>query len=195
MGTGEARMAIPRETERLWTAEDLLALGEEARYELIEGRLVPMSPTGFLHGDVALALAAALRAFVHPRRLGRIVVGEVGFVLRRNPDTVRAADIAFVRRERLPAGDLPRGFFEGAPDLVVEILSPSDRYTDILRKVSEWLEAGAAMVWVVDPEHHGVMVFRPDGTLRLLGESDSLEGEEVLPGFRYPVGELFSPLT
>jgi Uma2 family endonuclease len=79
--------------------------------------------------------------------------------------------------------------------LVVEILSPSDRYTDILRKVSEWLEAGAAMVWVVDPEHHGVMVFRPDGTLRLLGESDSLEGEEVLPGFRYPVGELFSPLT
>jgi Uma2 family endonuclease len=195
MVTGEATMAIPREAERLWTAEDLLALGEEARYELIEGRLVPMSPTGFLHGDVALALAAALRAFVHPRRLGRIVVGEVGFVLRRNPDTVRAADIAFVRRERLPAGDLPRGFFEGAPDLVVEILSPSDRYTDILRKVSEWLEAGAAMVWVVDPEHHGVMVFRPDGTLRLLGESDSLEGEEVLPGFRYPVGELFSPLT
>jgi Uma2 family endonuclease len=195
MGTGEATMAIPREAERLWTAEDLLALGEEARYELIEGRLVPMSPTGFLHGDVALALAAALRAFVHPRRLGRIVVGEVGFVLRRNPDTVRAADIAFVRRERLPAGDLPRGFFEGAPDLVVEILSPSDRYTDILRKVSEWLEAWAAMVWVVDPEHHGVMVFRPDGTLRLLGESDSLEGEEVLPGFRYPVGELFSPLT
>jgi Uma2 family endonuclease len=119
----------------------------------------------------------------------------VGFVLRRDPDTVRAADIAFVRRERLPAGDLPRGFFEGAPDLVVEILSPSDRYTDILRKVSEWLEAGAAMVWVVDPEHHGVMVFRSDGTLRLLGESDSLEGEEVLPGFRYPVGELFSPLT
>ncbi len=195
MVTGEAAMAIPREAERLWTAEDLLALGEEARYELIEGRLVPMSPTGFLHGDVALALAAALRAFVHPRRLGRIVVGEVGFVLRRNPDTVRAADIAFVRRERLPAGDLPRGFFEGAPDLVVEILSPSDRYTDILRKVGEWLEAGAAMVWVVDPEHHGVMVFRPDGTLRLLGESDSLEGEEVLPGFRYPVGELFSPLT
>jgi Uma2 family endonuclease len=189
-------MAMPvKAPERLWTAEDLLALGEEARYELIEGRLVPMSPTGFLHGDVALALAAALRAFVHPRRLGRIVVGEVGFVLRRNPDTVRAADIAFVRRERLPAGDLPRGFFEGAPDLVVEILSPSDRYTDILRKVGEWLEAGAAMVWVVDPEHHGVMVFRPDGTLRLLGESDSLEGEEVLPGFRYPVGELFSPLT
>ncbi|MFZ8843596.1 Uma2 family endonuclease [Thermoflexus sp.] len=188
-------MAIPREAERLWTAEDLLALGEEARYELIEGRLVPMSPTGSLHGDLVAELTMILRSFVRAHQLGRVLTGEVGFVLRRNPDTVRAADIAFVRRERLPAGDLPRGFFEGAPDLVVEILSPSDRYTDILRKVGEWLEAGAAMVWVVDPEHHGVMVFRPDGTLRLLGESDSLEGEEVLPGFRYPVGELFSPLT
>jgi Uma2 family endonuclease len=177
--------------ERLWTAEDLLALGEEARYELIEGRLVLMSPTGFLHGDVALALAAALRAFVHPRRLGRIVVGEVGFVLRRNPDTVRAADIAFIRADRLPPEGLPFGFFEGAPDLAVEILSPFDRYPDLLRKVSQWLEAGTRLVWVVDPARRTVTAFQFDGTLRLLNESAELDGGDVLPGFRHPVRDLF----
>jgi len=188
-------MAIPRETERRWTAEELLALGEEARYELIEGRLVPMSPTGSLHGDLVAELTTVLRSFVRTHRLGRILTGEVGFVLRRDPDTVRAADVAFIRAERLPPEGLPTGFFEGAPDLAVEILSPSDRYTEVLRKVSEWLEAGVAMVWVVDPERRKVAVFRPDGTLRLLGEEDVLEGEDVLPGFRYQVGELFSSLT
>ena len=191
MGTGEVTMAIPREAERLWTAEDLLALGEEERYELSEGRLVPMSPTGFLHGDVELALAAALRAFVQPRQLGRIVVGEVGFVLRRDPDTVRAADIAFIRADRLPPEGPPSGFFEGAPDLAVEILSPFDRYPDLLHKVSQWLEAGTRLVWVVDPVRRTVTAFQPDGTLRLLDESAELDGGEVLPGFRYPVQDLF----
>jgi Uma2 family endonuclease len=191
MGTREATMSVSREAERPWTTEDLLALGEEERYELIEGRLVPMSPTGFLHGDVELTLAAALRAFVYPRRLGRIVVGEVGFVLRRDPDTVRAADIAFIRADRLPSEGLPAGFFEGAPDLAVEILSPFDRYPDLLRKVSQWLEAGTRLVWVVDPARRAVTVFQPDGTLRLLDESAELDGSDVLPGFCHPVRDLF----
>ncbi len=188
-------MSVSREAERSWTAEDLLAMREEEPYELVEGSLAPLSPTGLSHGYTEARIVALLWTYLREHPIGILVTGEVGFVLRRDPDTVRAADVAFVRRERLPSGDLPHGFFEGAPDLVVEILSPSDRYTDVLRKVSEWLEAGAAMAWMVDPERYGVMVFRPDGTLRLLGEGDPLEGEEVLPGFRYPVGELFSPLT
>jgi len=186
-------MGTPVKTvEHVWTVEELLALGEEARYELIEGRLVPMSPTGLLHGDVELALAAALRAFVHPRRLGRVVVGEVGFVLRRDPDTVRAADVAFIRAERLPPEGLPTGFFEGAPDLAVEILSPSDRYPDLLYKISQWLEAGTQQVWVVDPARRTVTIFQPDGTLRLLHEPDELDGGDLLPGFRCPVRDLFA---
>ncbi len=185
-------MAIPREAERRWTAEELFALGEEERYELIEGKLIPMTPTGLLHGDVELALATVLRAFVHPRRLGRVVVGEVGFVLRRDPDTVRAADVAFIRAERLPPEGLPTGFFEGAPDLAVEILSPTDRYADLLYKVSQWLEAGTRQVWVVDPARRTVTIFQPDGTLRLLHESDELDGGDVLPGFRCLIRDLFA---
>jgi Uma2 family endonuclease len=191
MGTGEATMAIPREAERLWTAEDLLALGEEARYELIEGRLVPMSPTGSLHGDLVAELTMILRSFVRAYQLGRVLTGEVGFVLRRDPDTVQAADIAFIRADRLPPEGLPFGFFEGAPDLAVEILSPFDRYPDLLRKVSQWLEAGTRLVWVVDPARRTVTAFQSDGTLRLLDESAELDGGDVLPGFRHPVRDLF----
>jgi Uma2 family endonuclease len=185
-------MAMPvKAPERLWTAEDLLALGEEARYELIEGRLVPMSPTGSLHGDLVAELTMILRSFVRAYQLGRVLTGEVGFVLRRDPDTVQAADIAFIRADRLPPEGLPFGFFEGAPDLAVEILSPFDRYPDLLRKVSQWLEAGTRLVWVVDPARRTVTAFQSDGTLRLLDESAELDGGDVLPGFRHPVRDLF----
>jgi Uma2 family endonuclease len=115
----------------------------------------------------------------------------VGFVLRRDPDTVRAADIAFICADRLPPEGLPFGFFEGAPDLAVEILSPFDRYPDLLRKVSQWLEAGTRLVWVVDPARRTVTAFQSDGTLRLLDESAELDGGDVLPGFRHPVRDLF----
>jgi len=184
-------MAIPREAERLWTAEDLLALGEEARYELIEGRLVPMSPTGLSHGYMEARIVALLWTYLREHPIGILVTGKVGFVLRRDPDTVRAADIAFIRADRLPPEGLPSGFFEGAPDLAVEILSPFDRYPDLLHKVSQWLEAGTRLVWVVDPVRRTVTAFQPDGALRLLDESAELDGGDVLPGFRYPVQDLF----
>jgi Uma2 family endonuclease len=185
-------MAMPvKAPERLWTAEDLLALGEEARYELIEGRLVPMSPTGLSHGYTEARIVALLWSYLREHPIGILVTGEVGFVLRRDPDTVRAADIAFIRADRLPPEGLPFGFFEGAPDLAVEILSPFDRYPDLLRKVSQWLEAGTRLVWVVDPARRTVTAFQFDGTLRLLDESAELDGVDVLPGFRHPVRDLF----
>jgi len=185
-------MAMPvKAPERLWTAEDLLALGEEARYELIEGRLVPMSLTGLSHGYTEALIVALLWSYLREHPIGILVTGEVGFVLRRDPDTVRAADIAFIRADRLPPEGLPFGFFEGAPDLAVEILSPFDRYPDLLRKVSQWLEAGTRLVWVVDPARRTVTAFQFDGTLRLLDESAELDGGDVLPGFRHPVRDLF----
>ncbi len=176
---------------RLWTAEDLLALGEAERYELVDGRLIPMPPTGLSHGYTEARVAWILGSYLREHPAGILVTGEVGFVLRRDPDTVRAADVAFIRAERLPPEGLPTGFFEGAPDLAVEILSPTDRYADLLYKVSQWLEAGTRQVWVVDPARRTVTIFQPDGTLRLLHESDELDGGDVLPGFRYPVRALF----
>jgi Uma2 family endonuclease len=130
---------------------------------------------------------------VERRGGGRVVVGDVGFVLRvpSDPERVRAPDVAFVSPERLPSGRLPEGFLSGAPDLAVEVLSPSDNPIDIQQKVRDYLEAGARLVWVVAPQAKTLTVYRADGSARLLREQDVLDGEDVLPGFSIPAAELF----
>lgn len=174
------------------SADDLLRLEmPNGRTELIEGHLVVREPAGYRHGDVAARMLAALHTFVDRHGLGRVVAAETGFILRRDPDTVRAADVAFVRQKRLP-NPVPIGFAELAPDLVVEVLSPGDRPGEVLAKIGDWLEAGSLVVWVIDPERRDVRVYRADGSQDHLRDSDEFDGESVVPGFRCAVRAIVS---
>ena len=174
------------------TADELLRLNiSDARSELIRGELVVREPAGYRHGNVAARLLVAIGAFVETRALGWVFTAETGFRLREGPDTVRAPDVAFVRHDRLPDPP-PRGYASLAPDLVVEVLSPDDRPGEVLSKVGDWLEAGTALVWAVDPERHTARVYRADGSEDHLGEADRLEGETVLPGFECELRRIFT---
>jgi Uma2 family endonuclease len=165
------------------TAEDLLRLNiHDKRTELVRGKLVVREPAGFVHGVVAVRIARKLGDFVDAAQLGLVFAAETGFTLERNPDTVRAPDTGFVHRDRLP-DPLPRGYAEFAPDLAVEVLSPDDRPGEVLAKVADWLRAGTRLVWIVDPIRRTARVYRADGTESFATVDDSLDGEDVLPGF------------
>lgn len=182
-------------THQLLTAEDLYEMPDDGRhrYELVRGVLVVSEPPGFTHGDLTTRIIVLLSAYVRPRKLGK-VVGEVGYVLERGPDTVRGPDVSFVRRERVPTGAAADKFVEGGPDLVVEIRSPGDRPGAIAEKVAEYLGRGVSLVWVVDPRRRVVMVHTPDGHTRLLRDGATVDGGDVLPGFTAPVSELLPDL-
>jgi len=172
------------------TAEELLRLNlPNKRTELVRGVLVVREPAGYQHGDVAMRLAAAIYTHVEAHGLGRVFAAETGFTLARNPDTVRAPDVAFISTARLPDPP-PRGFAELAPDLAVEVLSPDDRPGAVLAKVADWLNAGARLVWVVDPLRVIARVYRADGSESMLDETDALQGEDVLPGFAYQLSAI-----
>lgn len=183
-------MANTPVTDRLLTAEDLYGLPEEdVRYELEDGRLVVSEPPGWTHGEIAVAIAAPLHAFVRAHGLGRVVVAS-GYVLARRPDTVRGPDVSFVRAERLPPREVAHRFYEGAPDLAVEVVSPNDRAAEVARRVAGYLRAGTRAVWVVYPDTRSVAVHTPDGLARLHGPGAVLPGGDVLPGFSAAVDEL-----
>ena len=172
------------------TAEELLRLNlSNKRTELVRGVLVVREPTGYQHGDVAALLLVAIANHVDANGLGRVFAAETGFTLTRNPDTVRAPDVAFISTARLPDPP-PRGFAELAPDLAVEVLSPDDRPGEVLAKVGDWLNAGARAVWVVDPSRVLARVYRVDGSESILGEMDVLRGEDVLPGFEFQLSAI-----
>src|SRR2546428_842720 len=138
------------ETLRLVTAEELEKLPDDGyRYELVEGRVIRMSPVGYLHGKTAVQLIFLLQRHLSGRHLG-VAFTELGFKLASNPDTVRAPDVAFIRQDRIPAN--PRGFWAGPPDLAVEVLSPDDRPSEVQNKVEEYLRRGVPLVVVIDPE-------------------------------------------
>lgn len=180
------RMSAPA----LLTAEELLRLNlPNKRTELVRGQLVVREPAGYVHGDIAMRLGAAILRHVETHSLGRVFAAETGFTLARGPDTVRAPDVAFVQSERLPSPP-PRGFADLAPDLAVEVLSPDDRPGEVLEKVGDWLNAGTLLVWVVDPGRRIARVYRADGSESHVDDGGSLEGEELLPGFRLPLTAL-----
>jgi Uma2 family endonuclease len=181
----------PRVPRKL-AAEEFFWLAEPDAKELVDGEIVPMTPTLFRHGKVAGAFVEALRSWARRTGAGVVVTAEVGFVTRRDPDRVRAPDVAFVSQERLAGRDLDAAFFEGAPDLPIEVVSPSDRHTEVLAKVAEYLGAGARCVWVADPRTAQITIYRPDGPPATLGPDDDLDGEGVLPGFRVRVADLFA---
>jgi Uma2 family endonuclease len=180
-------------TTKLFTAADLEHLEDDGyRYDLIEGELYRMAPANFEHGGIAAAALAHLWNFVVPRGLGIVVAAETGFQLHREPDTVLAPDVAFVRADRLPAPDERRqGFLSLAPDLVVEVISPSESHASIERKVTAYLTAGVILVWTVHPVRQQVIVYRQGRPPRILNLEDMLDGEDVIPGFRLPLSELF----
>lgn len=161
----------------------------EKRTELVRGRMIVREPAGFQHGSVAMAIAARLHDFVRRNALGRVLAAETGFRLFTNPDTVRAPDVAFVRRERIP-DPMPRGFAAFAPDLVVEVRSPADRPGEVADKVADWLRAGTRLVWVIDPDQRDAHVHRPDGTISHVTSEGALDGEDVLPGFSCPLADV-----
>jgi Uma2 family endonuclease len=174
----------------LMTAEDLLYTNvPNKRTELVRGRLVVHEPPGGRHGYVAANLAFRLNQHIDLTGAGAVFVGEVGFTLRRDPDTVRGPDVAFVRKDRLPQ-PIPNSYLEIAPDLVVEVLSPGDRPGEVLAKVGDWLEAGARLVWVIDPERGIARVYRQDGSEAIVTADGALAGEDVLPGFSYPLASI-----
>ncbi len=175
------------------TAEELLRLpNEPVRHELIRGELITMTPAGFGHGALVLRIAGPLWQHVESNRLGLVLAAETGFRLESQPDTVRAPDVSFVRRERVPEGSLPTTFFAGAPDLAVEVLSPDDRVFEVEQKIADWLAAGAAAVWVVNPKTRTVTVHRPGAAIETLSVHDTLGGADVVPGFRLPVADVFA---
>lgn len=175
------------------TAEQLAELTDDRfkKSELVKGELMAMSPTGFEHGIVSARIAQILNDFVRARGLGYICGAETGFILQRNPDTVRAPDVAFVCKEKVPAPPLPTTFAEFAPDLAVEVVSPADRSDEIEQKISDYLEAGTRLVWVVYPKTKTVYVYRAGRAVQRLSAGDMLSGEEVLPGFSVMISELF----
>jgi Uma2 family endonuclease len=176
---------------KLMTAEELFELPDDGRkYELVRGELVEMTPPGGWHGQKTLQIGARLLVHVEPRDLGR-VYAEAGFILARDPDIVRAPDVAFVRADRVPSARDELGYVPVAPDLAIEIVSPNDRASDVLDKVLEYLEHGVRLVWVVDRKRRTVTVWTPDRVARLLGEGDALDGGDVIPGFRLPVADIF----
>ena len=184
-------MTSSASTERLITGEELARMPEIGRSELVEGRIVRMSPTGFRHGGVELRIGTVLNAFVEPLRIGRVLVGEVGIYTRRNPDTVRGADVLFISNERYARASKDKAFLDVAPELVVEVLSPDDRPGEVARKISEYFEAGVLRVWIADPSRRTLRVHRTANESGELKPEDNLSDDEVLPGFEVLVSELF----
>ena len=164
---------------------------KDQHYELVRGEVIELAPPGWEHGRVAVTMTIPLGSFVREHDLGRVVV-ESGYWLERQPDTVRGPDISFVRKERLPAGEVTRGFFEGPPDLAVEIVSPRDTASRLEAKVHEYLQSGALRVWVVYADSRRVAVHRPDGSAQWYAGDAALEDPELLPGFSLPLPEIFT---
>ncbi|MBC7929653.1 MAG: Uma2 family endonuclease [Rubrivivax sp.] len=186
-------------TTRLITADELLTIptyvnGSDRRYELIRGEMIVMSPSKPLHGIVCARLAAALINFVEANDLGMAFGAETGFVVERNPDSVLGADAAFVSNERLATVDNFEKFFPFAPDLAIEVLSPSNTVREINEKIALYFAAGSRAVWVFNPKKRTAAVYTSPSESRTLGENDTLDGGDVLPGFSLDLSKLFGGL-
>lgn len=177
----------------LVTAEELLAMPDDGRRrELIDGEVRTMAPAGDEHGDIEAVISGHLFVHLRAHPIGRLKTGETGFRLRRDPDRVRAPDVAVVLYARRPRETIGAGYLEGAPDLAVEVVSPWDTAGDVAEKVEDWLRGGARLVWVVYPHGPRLSAHRPDGSAQMIGPEDEVDGGEVLPEFRMRLRDLLT---
>ena len=178
---------------RVITAEELLRMpARDQRHELINGELRTMAPAGYEHGRVTMKLGRLLANFVATHHLGDVLGAETGFKLRTSPDTVRAADVAFVAAARIPPGSQTYGFWEGGPDLAVEVISPGDTAEEVEAKIDDYLNAGTSIVWIVNPMRRTITVHRKGRDVDVLREGDTLSGDDVIPGFQCAVADAFN---
>jgi Uma2 family endonuclease len=180
-------------TNQTFTAEDLLAMPDDGdRYELVRGELRKMPPSGHVHGHVAMNFGSPLKVHVNARQLGRVYAAETGFKLASNPDLVRAPDVAFVSAERVgEVGDVD-GYWPGAPNLAVEVVSPNDIYTEVEEKVFDWLEAGTKGVVVINPRKRVVTVYRSRTSIVVLAMGETLDCGDVVSGFSIAIADIFA---
>lgn len=181
-------------TTSLVTAEELLALptGMGKRYELVTGEIREISPSGWRHGLIAAKLQSILGTYIRAHDLGICFGAETGFLITRDPDTVRAPDFGFVAKRNIPKEIPSESFWPRPPDLAVEVLSPSDKTGDVDEKIQAWLAAGCAAVWVIDPQLHAVAIHRSRTDIQIKTAGQTLEGGTVVPGFSCRIEELFS---
>lgn len=180
-------------TATLMTAAELLDMPDDGfhRYELVKGELITMPPAGGEHGAIGSRVDRRIGAFVEQNDLGEVFNSDTGFIVSTDPDTVRAPDVSFLRKEHIPADGIPKGFIPGAPDLAVEVISPSDSYTEVSEKVAQLLEAGTLSVALINPHARTVDLYHRSGKGIILTEADTLTLDDALPGFECAVGELF----
>ena len=176
----------------LMTAAELLTMPDDGlhHYELVKGDLITIPPAGGEHGAIGINAATFINVFVRQNDLGIVFNSDTGFIVETDPDTVRAPDVSFLRKENIPPDGIPKGFIPGAPDLAVEVISPSDSYTEVAEKVAQLLEAGTQLVVLIDPRTRTITLHY-DGEIERLTEADTLTFGDVLPGFQCAVGELF----
>lgn len=180
-----------RKQQKLITGEELLVRDDIGPWELVEGVIEEMAPTSDLHGAIEKNVGFELETFVRRHKTGHVRVGEVGIYIRRNPDTIRAADAVFISEERY-AQQETAGYLQIAPDLVVEVLSPSDTWGRVNKKLQEYFTIGVKMVWIVDSAEPQVYVYRSITDIRYFTEADILPGDEILPGLELPVVALYA---
>lgn len=181
-------LALPK----LVTAEELFEMpDDDFCYELVKGELTKMPPTGGEHGASTMNLAAPLKVYVDANDLGVVFAAETGFRLTQDPDTVRAPDVSFVSREHIAASGIPKGYLDFAPDLAVEVVSLNDKLYEVDEKVDDYLAAGTRAVCIVYPKRRTVTVHRPNQAPQILNEDDTLDLNDVVAGFRFPIKKIF----
>lgn len=178
------------EKTKLMTGEELALRHDLGNGELVRGEFVKMPPPGSEHGRIESKIAFYLRLYAQERDAGEVFSGEAGIYTRRSPDTVRGMDVAFVSWERLEKNDSST-YLTVAPELIVEVLSPGNRWVDILDKVDEYKSIGVDLVWVVDPKRKEVFAFKTLDDVKRFSADDTLTDDDVLLGFSLRIDELF----
>ena len=184
-------MTTAETTTGLMTADELFRLGDDVRGELIRGVFCEMAPAGFKHNVIAANLGGELRNFVQPRGLGQVAIGDTGVWLERDPDTVRAPDLVFMSAERQPLDADPPSYLEVVPEIAAEVRSRNDSRREVHDKALMWLSHGVRLCWVVHPDTRTIDVYAAGAEPLTLGEGDTLDGGDVLPGFTCAVSAVF----
>ncbi len=179
-------------TTQALTADELMDLPDDGfRYELVKGELIRMAPTKNYHGEIAAYVAGTLVPHVRANRLGKVYIADAGFLLSSDPPHVRVPDIGFVQREQIERIGRPDGFWPEPPTLAIEVISPSDRYSDVEEKIFDYLDAGALMVILLESRTRTAKVYRSLTDVTVLTEADTLDGGDVVPGWRMPIADIF----